>query len=845
MVSPSPASPIPAPTAPRRGRVRIDRFLLVLVQLALLLVVIRQFQIESAAFLRLTLLAFSGFAVHAFLPLQWRLPFFALLSFAGIGLIFGLQQGGWLVALGLVLIGICHLPVPFKVRIALLVGVGAFLAAQRAEWVGAPWSRAVWPILGSMFMFRLVVYLYDLKHDKAPVSPWRTLAYFFLLPNVCFPLFPVVDFKTFRRNYFDEDAYRTYQTGVDWMVRGVLHLILYRVVYYYVTLAPPQVRDMETFVQYVLATFLLYLRVSGQFHLIVGMLYLFGFRLPETHHRYLLSSSFTDFWRRINIYWKDFMLKIFFNPLYFKLRKLGATPALVISTLFVFFATWVLHAYQWFWLRGSSLLLWTDVAFWSILALLVVVNAIYESRHGRARSLRPSRWTTQRFTGTAFRTGGTFTVIALLWSLWTAESFSAWFALWRGFFEKPAATSGLWSLLAVAAVIATGSPGGGVAAPGAPDLAWRSLARRSTVATLVVLLILAPLGINGVYSQLGPRAASFVHSLRSGQLSRADTLLLERGYYEDLMRVDRFNSQLWEVYMNKPLDWLDVRGLGLERFTGDFRRKELVPSFVAQTRFGTIRTNRWGMRDREYERQAAPGTYRVALLGASTVMGWGVSDSETFESLVERRLNEERAGQPFAHYEILNLAVPGYELPQQLATLDKVWSFSPDAIMYAAIGREMHGSVEFLATSARRGTPIPYDFLRDVLHRAGVDAGTDETTAVRRLEPYRGEIVSWLYREMARLCRERRAVPILAFLPQTYRGVWEREAEDVLHRAQEAGFVILDLRGIFRGHDLVSLRLAEWDAHPNAKAHQIMAAGLYEAITGRGDVIFARREARQ
>lgn len=66
----------------------------------------------------------------------------------------------------------------------------------------------------------------------------------------------------------DEYAYRTYQTGVDWIVRGVLHLILYRVVYYYVTLAPSQVRDMETFVQYVLAIFVLYLREprSGRGH---------------------------------------------------------------------------------------------------------------------------------------------------------------------------------------------------------------------------------------------------------------------------------------------------------------------------------------------------------------------------------------------------------------------------------------------------------------------------------------------------------------------------------------------------------------------------------------------------
>jgi hypothetical protein len=89
--------------------------------------------------------------------------------------------------------------------------------------------------------------------------------------------------------------------------------------------------------------------------------------------------------------------------------------------------------------------------------------------------------------------------------------------------------------------------------------------------------------------------------------------------------VDRFNSQLWEVYMNKPANWLDVQGLGLERFTGDFRQTELVPSMGVQTRFGAIHTNRWGMRDREYERVPPPGTYRFAVLGASTVMGWGVA----------------------------------------------------------------------------------------------------------------------------------------------------------------------------------------------------------------------------
>ena len=89
------------------------------------------------------------------------------------------------------------------------------------------------------------------------------------------------------------------------------------------------------------------------FHLIVGMLHLFGFRLPETHRLFYLSSSFTDFWRRINIYWKDFMQKIFYYPAVFRLKHLGTTRALVIATLYVFVMTWFLHAYQWFWLRGT------------------------------------------------------------------------------------------------------------------------------------------------------------------------------------------------------------------------------------------------------------------------------------------------------------------------------------------------------------------------------------------------------------------------------------------------------------------------------------------------------------
>jgi hypothetical protein len=63
-----------------QGRISVLAFLLVLVQLGVLTLVLRQFQIESPSFLRLWLLARAGFRVHAFLALCLRLPFFLVVS---------------------------------------------------------------------------------------------------------------------------------------------------------------------------------------------------------------------------------------------------------------------------------------------------------------------------------------------------------------------------------------------------------------------------------------------------------------------------------------------------------------------------------------------------------------------------------------------------------------------------------------------------------------------------------------------------------------------------------------------------------------------------------------------
>src|SRR5262245_55915760 len=94
----------------RDGSIRVLDFAVIVVELGLVLLLLRQYQIEnSAGFLLIAQLAFGGFLIHAWLPLRLRLPFFALLSLAGTAMLLGAANFAWMLALGLALIGICHL----------------------------------------------------------------------------------------------------------------------------------------------------------------------------------------------------------------------------------------------------------------------------------------------------------------------------------------------------------------------------------------------------------------------------------------------------------------------------------------------------------------------------------------------------------------------------------------------------------------------------------------------------------------------------------------------------------------------------------------------------------------
>jgi D-alanyl-lipoteichoic acid acyltransferase DltB (MBOAT superfamily) len=823
--------------ASKGGRISPAGLAFIAFQLGLALVLLRQFQIESAAFRLLAAVSFGGFVVHALLPLRWRWAFFSGLSFASIPLVLGVVNGAWLIAIGAVLIGTCHLPVSARWRVVLLLGLGALLIAQRSRLLPIPWSEAIWPILGSIFMFRLIVYVYDLEHDKTPTTLAQSIGYFFMLPNACFPLFPVIDFKTWRRSHYSSDAYLTYQRGVDWIVRGIIHLVLYRYFYYHVTLAPAEVAEPAQLLQYLVANFMLYLRVSGLFHLVVGMLYLFGFHLPETHNRYLLASSFTDFWRRINIYWKDFMQKIFYFPAVFKLKRFGANNAIIIGTLYVFMLTWALHSYQWFWLRGTWLFVWQDILFWAVLGVLVVVNSLYEIRHGRTRTLGQPAWTWRRIAANATKSFATFWFICVLWSFWTSESIADWLSLWSAL-KGPYTLEALLFPALTLTVIVLGSIPQQKSELTVTAAQTRKIQWRERAATCVLLVGLTVVSIEGVHRQFGNQVATLVHSLRSAHLSRLDNAKLERGYYEGLLSVDRFNSKLWEVYSNKPANWLDVENAGLKRFVGGFLQTNLVPGMQSSTKYGTVSINRWGMRDQDYERVRPEGTFRAAVLGASSVMGWGVGDGATFEALLEEMLNRGPLGNGFKHIELLNFGVPGYQPPQQMVAIDVALEFQPQAVLFVATGREASRSANYLAEAIRKRLPIPDPRLQAIVTQSGVQPEMDEATALRHLNPHAIAILEVVYGSIGARARSADATPVLIFLPQVREGSWQEETAVTLRLASQAGFAVINLADVYEGRDIDTLRLAEWDDHPNALGHQLVAQRLFRAIAADPKLLF-------
>lgn len=235
-------------------------------------------------------------------------------------------------------------------------------------------------------------------------------------------------------------------------------------------------------------------------------------------------------------------------------------------------------------------------------------------------------------------------------------------------------------------------------------------------------------------------------------------------------------------------------------------------------------------------------TTRVAVVGSSVVMGYGVEDQEVFTEVAERKLNDRR-GSNDQRIQLLNFGVGRY-YPMHIAVSlhEKVFKFNPDIVFYVAHQAELYGHISHLANFRHARYPMPYPCLEEIMRGAGV---TDETPA-GSIQPmlltHAREIALCIYRGIVKDCRDRNISPVWIYLPMP--GIIEVSADTgkMLKLAEEAGFTVLDLSHWADGREPGEVKLNPTDHHPNVVGHQIIAKLLVESLEKRPELLQVDRQ---
>ena len=342
---------------------------------------------------------------------------------------------------------------------------------------------------------------------------------------------------------------------------------------------------------------------------------------------------------------------------------------------------------------------------------------------------------------------------------------------------------------------------------------------------------------------------------RSAEMNRADRESDAGGYYEGLIGGGAVGarSELALRLLGKPTDWVNFHDAGVVRaMPDDFLLFELLPDLDRELFGKPFTTNADGLRDVPYAREKPPGTFRIALLGSSMDMGWGVDVGETYENLLERWLNDRAAGLGLARrFEVLNFAVAAFGPAQRLESFRrKALGFDPDMVLYSATMLDPRLSEIHLCGLLQGRVDLRYDFLRDEVAEAGLtpddlrlDAGGSLANKARvkaKLAPKLWPIADAALGDLVADCRSAGLPLACLIIPRVGKADAPGERADAvashIRIAAGHGVPIVDLSATFDDEDPASIEIAAWDDHPNTEGHRLLFEALRRALVDRPEL---------
>ncbi len=272
------------------------------------------------------------------------------------------------------------------------------------------------------------------------------------------------------------------------------------------------------------------------------------------------------------------------------------------------------------------------------------------------------------------------------------------------------------------------------------------------------------------------------------------------------------------------------------------------PNRKAQLMGVTVETNSNGQRDREIPYERAPGVLRVAMVGDSLTMGWGVP----FESLFSKRL-EGLYGKVGINAEVVNLGVGNWNTVQAVQHfLTKGYRYNPDIVVLNYFVNDAEPTPE----TREEPSWLLRNCYSCIFVKGRLDTVLRQFTTRQNWADYYlglydgGKSRGWLdakaaIDKLAEYCKTNGIKLLIAHLPelhdvQNYRfGV---VSELVRQTANENEVPFVDLLPNLQFQTSEDLWVTPPDPHPNAFANELIAAGLFEALKRINIPVSAQRQ---
>jgi lysophospholipase L1-like esterase len=248
-----------------------------------------------------------------------------------------------------------------------------------------------------------------------------------------------------------------------------------------------------------------------------------------------------------------------------------------------------------------------------------------------------------------------------------------------------------------------------------------------------------------------------------------------------------------------------------------------------------VETNSDGLRDREYSVDKTD-RYRVIFLGDSLTFGWGARREDTFEYLLEERLSQTH------NTEILNFGIGNYNTVQQVNLFqEKGLKYKPDQVTMFFFINDAEllkgpSSLEFLSKSQL--VTFYWSRLRGLFATNNSESGYFDYYTQLYSDSSQGwqEARAAMLR-MKKLALENDIVFQVILLPELHELVdypFKDVYSLVVSFLKENDIDVLDTTPAFENEvEPMKLWVARDDAHPNARAHKIIANSSIEFIAGR------------